>query len=447
MTDTADLTALTDAAERLVSAAKNAGADAADAVVALGTALSVSVREGKVEETERSEAADVGLRVFSGRRSAVVSANLSEDPVALAERAVAMAKVAPEDPFAGLADPDRLGRTDRDLDLDGGRLPDAASLTEAAHRLEHAMMAVAGVSRSGGASASSGSGGVVLVTSDGFSDGYRTTRHGRAASAIAGGGNRMERDYWAESRVHLEDLPGEAQIGTRAGERVVRRLEPEKITTRRGTVVFEPRIAASLVGHLLGAVNGAAIARKTSFLRERMGEKILPDGVNVLDDPYKPRGLSSRPFDGEGIAGEPLALVEDGVLRHWLLDSATARELATVSNARARRGVGAPGPGPTNVTLSSGAISRDTLLRDVGTGLLVTELIGQGVNLVTGDYSRGAAGFWIENGEVAYPVSEITIAGKLDDMFRAMVMADDLEETRAVNAPTVAIEGMTIAGR
>ncbi|WP_018700438.1 TldD/PmbA family protein [Amorphus coralli] len=447
MTDATDLSALTEVADRLVGAARSAGADEADAVVVHGTALSVSVREGKVEETERAESADLGLRVFVGRRSAIVSANLTEDPATLAERAVAMARVAPEDPYAGLADPARLGRSTADLDLEDDGLPDAEPLTRSAHRLEDAMMKVAGVTRSGGASASASAGGIVLVTSTGFSDGYRVTRHGRSASAIAGGGSHMERDYWAEGRVHLSDMPSEATIGERAGERAVRRLEPEKLTTRKAAVIFEPRIATSLVGHLLGAVNGASIARKTSFLRERMGQKIFADGIRISDNPFRRRGPSSRPFDGEGVPGEAFDIIEDGVLRRWLLDSATARELGTETNGRARRGVGGPGPGATNVTLHAGTRTRDELLRDIGQGLLVTELIGQGVNLVTGDYSRGAAGFWIENGEIAYPVSEITIAGKLDDMFARMMVANDLEETRAVNAPTVAIEDMTIAGR
>jgi PmbA protein len=447
MTDATDLSALTEVADRLVAAARTAGADDADAVVVHGTALSVSVREGKVEETERSESADLGLRVFVGRRSAVVSANLTEDPKALAERAVAMARVAPEDPFAGLADPSRLGRSDADLDLEDDRFPDAAALTASAHRLETAMTDVAGVTRSGGASASTSAGGIVLVTSSGFSDGYSVTRHGRSASAIAGDGSRMERDYWAEGRVHLADMPDDAAIGTRAGERAVRRLEPEKLTTRKASVVFEPRVATSLVGHLLGAINGASIARKTSFLRSRMDQKIFADGIRISDDPFRRRGVASRPFDGEGVPGEPFDIVEDGVLRHWLLDSATARELGLQTNGRARRGVGSPGPGPTNVTLHAGTRSREELMRDIGDGLLVTELIGHGADIVTGDYSRGAAGFWIENGEIAYPVSEITIAGKLGDMFARMMVANDLEETRAVNAPTVAIEDMTIAGR
>lgn len=447
MTDATDLSALTEVADRLVAAARAAGADAADAVVVHGTALSVSVREGKVEETERAESADLGLRVFAGRRSAVVSANLTEDPKALAERAVAMARVAPEDPFAGLADPARLGRSDADLDLEDSDLPDAAALTASAHRLERAMTDVAGVTRSGGTSASMSTGGIVLVTSDGFSDGYRATRHGRSASAIAGDGSRMERDYWAEGRVHLADMPDDAFIGTRAGERAVRRLEPEKLTTRKAAVVFEPRVATSLVGHLLGAVNGSSIARKTSFLRSRMGEKIFADGIRISDDPFRRRGIASRPFDGEGVPGEAFDLIEDGMLRRWLLDSATARELGLETNGRARRGVGSPGPGSTNVTLHAGTRSPEDMMRDIGEGLLVTELIGHGVNLVTGDYSRGAAGFWIENGKIAYPVSEITIAGKLDDMFARMMVANDLEETRTVNAPTVAIEDMTIAGR
>jgi PmbA protein len=268
-----------------------------------------------------------------------------------------------------------------------------------------------------------------------------------AATAIAGDGTRMERDYWYRSATHDADLPEPAEIGRIAGERAVRRLEPRKVASQSRPVVVEPRVAAGFIGHILGAINGAAVARKTSFLRSRMGEAILAPAVTIRDDPFVRRGRASRPFDGEGIAGEPLDLSVDGVLAAWTLDCASARELGLSGNGRARRGLGNPAPGSTNITVSTGEAAPDDLLREIGTGLYVTDLIGQGVNLVTGDYSRGAAGYWIEGGELTYPVSEITIAGKLEDMFKSMRLADDATEFSAITVPTIAMEGVTIGGR
>jgi PmbA protein len=447
MTQILDQSDLTDRAARLVEAARKAGADAADTVCVRGIALSVEVRLGRIEETSRAEGDDFTLRAFVGTRSATVSANVLTDPAELAERAVAMAKVAPEDPYAGLADKTRLTRDFPDYDQLDAAIPSAAELTEAALQVEDAARAVPGVSNSGGAGAGWSLGGLVLATSDGFAGAYLTSRFGLSASAIAGEGTGMERDYEAESRAHRADLSAPAEIGRKAGERAVRRLNPRQMPTTKGTVVYDPRISSGLLGHLSGAINGAAIARKTSFLRDKLGQAIFASHIQIDDDPTRQRGLASRPFDGEGLAPRPLDIIRDGVLQTWFLDSATARELGLVSNARAARGGGNPSPGSTNLTLRPGTQTPEELIAAVGSGLYVTELIGHGANTMTGDYSRGAAGFAIRDGKLAEAVSEVTIAGNLADMFLHLTPANDLVYRYATNAPTVAVDGLTIAGR
>jgi PmbA protein len=433
-----------------VEAARRAGADDADAVAVRSVSQAVEVRDGQVEESERSEGDDVGLRVLVGRRQAVVSSNdLSAARLAaMVERAIAMAKVAPEDAYAGLADPARLARDIPDLDLLDPVQPTVARLEELARRAEEAARAVKGVSKSDGASASAGIGGMVLVTSTGFHGAYLGSRHGVSMTAIAGEGTGMERDYDMSSALHAADLDAPEQIGRSAGERAVARLNPHKVATCKVPVVFAPRVAGSLVGHLASAVNGAAIARKSSFLNDRMGEKLFADGIRIVDDPLRRRGLRSHPFDAEGVVCASRAIIDDGVLTSWVLDSATARELGLVSTGHAQRGVSsAPSPAATNLYLEPGARSPEQLIADIADGFYVTDLIGMGVNGVTGDYSRGAAGFWIVNGRIAHPVSEVTIAGKLPDMFRTLVPANDLVFKYGVNAPTVRIEELTVAGR
>ncbi len=445
-----DQSALAGLAENLVAAAARAGADSADAVAVRSISVTVEVRDGAVEESERAESDDVGLRVFVGRRQAVVSTNdvLRTSASVLAERAVAMARVAPEDPFAGLADENRLARDFPDLDLVDPEMPDVARLEALAREAERAALAVKGVARSGGASASAGIGGLVLATSGGFSGSYLASRHGLSMMAIAGEGTGMERDYEFTSALHAADLDTPERVGRTAGERTVRRLNPRKVATRRIPVVFHPRVAGSLVGHLASAVNGASVARKTSFLRDRLGERIFAPGIRIVDDPLRRRGLRSHPFDGEGVAVRPMALVDDGVLNSWFLDSATARELGLATTGHAQRGVSAPpSPGPSNLHLEPGPLGPDVLIRETGSGLYVTDLIGMGVNLVTGDYSRGVAGFWIENGEVSFPVSEVTVAGHLSDMFRTLTPANDLVFRYGTNAPTLRVEGLTVAGQ
>lgn len=447
MTELVDCQALTAEAERLVEAARAAGADAADAVALKNLNQVVTLRLGKVENVSHAENEDFGLRVFVDGRNATISATKGSDVRALAERAVAMAKAAPPDRYAGLADPDRILKTVPCLDLADREVPSTEALVERVRAAEDAGRAVAGVTNSGGASAYWSRTGVALVTSHGFSGAYETSRHGHSVTMIAGEGTGMERDWDAASRSHLSDLEDPSEIGRKAGERAVRRLAPRRIETRTATVVYDPRVATGLIGALTGAINGAAIARRTSFLKDRLGERVFAPGIRISDDPHRPRGPATRPFDGEGLAAEPMDLVEDGVLKTWLLDSATARELGLVSNGRAARGLGSPSPSATNVTLHPGPQSQAELLKAVGTGLYVTDFIGHGSNLVTGDYSRGAAGFWIEDGELAYPVAEITVAGHLGEMFARMVPANDIDDRGSFLAPSVAIEGLTIAGR
>jgi PmbA protein len=445
-----DQSALANLAERLLDAARVAGADAADAVAVRSVSLSVDVREREVEESQRSEGDDIGLRVLVGHRQAVVSTNdIADGGVkGLAERAVAMARAAPEDPFAGLAECDRLAQDIPDLDLIDRELATVAQLEELARSAEAAALSVRGVTKSGGASASSGIGGMVLATSHGFRGSYLSSRHGISIEAIAGEGTTMESDYEFSSALHARDLESAAEVGRAAGQRAVARLNPRKVTTRRVPIVFEPRVAGSLVGHLAGAINGSAVARKTSFLRDKLGERLFRPGIRIWDDPLRTRGLRSRPFDAEGVAGAARAMIDDGVLTSWFLDSATARELDLATTGHAQRGVSSsPSPGPTNLYLEAGEQSPDDLIADITDGFYITNLIGMGVNQVTGDYSRGAAGFWIENGTKTYAVSEVTIAGHLFDIFRTLTPANDLTFRYGTNAPTLRVEGLTVAGR
>ena len=445
-----DLTPLIDRAERLVIAARAAGADAADVVVLRTMSLGIEVRDGRVEESESSEGDEIGLRVLVGRRQAMVSTNDVSDgsAITLAERAIAMARAIPEDKFAGLADTDLLAHDYIDLDLIDTNLPSIAWLEAQARAAEQAALAVKGVSKSAGASASAGIGGMVLVTSHGFRGAYIGSNHGLSVTAIAGDGTGMERDYDYSSVRHAVDLDSSEKIGGSAGRRAVARLNPRKVSTRRVPVVFDSRSAASLVSHLASAVNGVSVARKTSFLRDKMGAKLFADGIHIIDDPLRRRGLRSHPFDGEGVGCKRLALVEDGVLRSWLLDSPTARELGLVTNGNAQRGGSSvTSPGPSNMHLEPGGLSPEALIADIADGFYVTDLIGVGANMVTGDYSRGASGFWIENGERTYPVSEVTIAGHLFDMFRTLTPANDLEFRYGINAPTLRVECLTVAGQ
>jgi PmbA protein len=437
-------------AASLVESARKAGADAADVLYVGDSSTSVQVRLGELEDVERSEGEEIGLRFFIGRRSASVSSSdLSPEALgALVERAAAMAREAPEDPFSGLAPEERLMRGEgADVQGDDGRDPPPTELKERALRAEDSARAVPGITNSEGAGVSAGRSVIALATSHGFCRGYTTSGYSGSASVIAGTGGDMQRDYESHSVRHLNDLDDPETIGRTAAERAVARLNPGKLSSGAMPVIFDPRVGSGLVGHLLSAITGAAIARKTSFLLGREGERIFPEGITILDNPHKPRALRSKPFDGEGIETRPSELVSGGRLTGWLLDNASARQLGLEPTGHASRGIGgSPGASATNVDLLPGALSAKELIADITHGLYVTELIGQGVNPVTGDYSRGATGFIIENGEITSPVAEITIAGNLVAMFAALTPASDLGQRRAINVPTLRIDGMTVAG-
>ncbi|GBR10590.1 TldD/PmbA family protein [Gluconobacter frateurii] len=436
--------------EALLAAAKRHGADHADAIFIRNESESAMVRKGVPEGIERSESVALGLRVFRGQKAASVSTSVLDDAEfdRLAEQACAMALVVPEDRFGGLAPDAMIGHFDAaGLDLADTASPDMDILLSRAREAEEAALAVSGVTNTNGASVGHGRTVIALGTSAGFMGSYSRTGHSISASVLAGEAASMQRDYAYHSTVHLEDLDAPETIGRLAGERAVARINPGRPRTGTYDVIYDPRVSSSLVGHLVSAINGASIARGTSFLKEAMGTRILNAGLTVRDNPRLVRGLASRPFDGEGCAAEALDLVTDGVLQTWLLDSRSARQLGLRSNGRASRGVsGPPSPSVTNLHLAPGDLSAVELRSDIKEGILVTELMGSSVNMLTGDYSRGASGFMIRNGEIAEPVAELTIAGNLRDMFIRMVPASDLSFRSSVNAPSIRIDGMSIAG-
>ena len=435
--------------ESLIAKARRLGAEEADAVVFDSVSSSVSFRLGQLEEVERSESVDLGLRVFIGRQQAAVASN-DMTPAALdqlAARAVAMARTTPEDPYCGLAPAALLAKSFPSLDLEDRHEPSSERLVELARACEGAALAVKGITNSEGASAGWGRGAVALVTSGGFAGSYATTNISVSVSVIAGEGTGMERDYDFSSARHGGDLGDPQEVGRNAAHQALKRLNARRVASQSVPVVFDPRVSNSLLGHFAGAINGVSIARGTSFLKDRMGQRVFAPGLRIVDDPHIVRGIRSKPFDGEGVANRPMNLVEDGVLKTWILDSASARQLKLTSTGHAARGTGGPpSPSTSNLYLVPGALSPAALMADIAQGFYVTELIGMGVNGVTGDYSRGAAGFWIENGQIAYPVNEVTIAGNLNAMFAAMTPANDLVFRYGTNAPTLRVEGMTIAG-
>lgn len=432
----------------LIGRAKAAGADAADAAMVGGTSVGVQRRLGKTENLIRSETRDLGLRVFIGTRSASVSST-AVDPAgfdALVERALAMARIVPEDPFNGLAEAEAPPE-EIDLDLVDSAEPDIDALLRRATIAEEAALAVAGVTNTEGSDAGYGRTELVLVTSTGFAASQARTAHSVSATALAGEGTGMERDYDFSSAVHLSDLEAAEKVGRVAGEKAIARLNPRRPKTARVPVVFDPRVSNSLLGHLSGAINGGSIARGTSFLKERMGAQIFARGINIHDDPRRPRGFRSRRFDAEGVPTRARVVIEDGVLTTWFLDSRTGRQLKLPTTGHAVRGVGGPpSPAPSNFYMAPGQHSPAELMADIKEGLYVTELMGTSVNLITGDYSRGAAGFMIRDGALAEPVSELTIAGSLQDMFLNLSPANDLQFRRGTDAPTIRVEGLTMAG-
>lgn len=440
-----DLDLAAQALERL----KLYGAEQADVIISAAQSLSVSCRLGQTEDIERAESRDIGLRAIIGQQQAFVSATGAEENMIdlLAERAVAMAKTAPADPYCGLADRALLATQFPELDIFDAFEPSSEDLEKMAHATEDVARAQDGITNSEGAGAAWGSGRTVLATSHGFSHGYQSSSFSLSCAVLGGTGDAMERDYASHASRHLDDLDKPETIGARAAQRTLARLNPRKLKSGKAPVVFDQRVSASLLGHFLGAISGSAVARGTSFLRNDLHNKIMPENITITDDPSRRRGMRSAAFDGEGLAAEQIDLVAQGVLASWLLDTATAKQLALKSNGRAGRGIGSPpSPSATNVHMNAGTLSVEEMMENLGSGLLVTELIGMGVNGVTGDYSRGAAGFWFEDGQIAYPVSEITIASNLRDMFAQLEPANDLNFRRGVNAPSILIPQMSLAG-
>ena len=438
---------------QLLDSARKAGADAADAMAVDGTSVSIDVRDGRLEQAERSEGVDIGLRVFIGQRQACVSASdISAQTIeTMAERAVAMAREAPEDPHIGLADPSQLAR-DWDVEAleiaENAEEPSAQLLEDHARQAEAAALAIKGITKIDAASAAYGRRAVHLAASNGFSGGYGRTSHSTSCVAITGEGVDMERDYYGDFRTHGSDMDRPADIGRIAAKRTIARAGAKQPPSGAYPVIFDERISSSLIGHLLVAINGSTIARGASWLRDAKGELVLPEGLSITEDPLRRRATGSRPFDAEGLASRSRKIVENGVLQDWTMDLATARQLGLESTASASRGTSAPpSPSVTNIELTQGVISRDDMIRDIGTGLLVTGMIGSSINPTTGDYSRGASGFWIENGEISYPVNECTLAGNLRDMLRTIIPANDARPHLSRVVPSLLVQGLTLAGQ
>lgn len=443
---------LADLAQALLDAARRAGAEAADAIVIAGTSISVDVRDGALEQADRAEGLELGLRVLVGRRQACVASSDArpETLARMAERGLAMAREAPEDPWAGLAEPAQLSarRGAEGLELfDPAAEPAPEALLDEARRAEAAALAVRGISRIDQASAGYGRRDICLAATNGFAGGYRRSGRSISCVAITGDGTGMERDWSSESRVFAAELPDPESIGREAGERAAARAGARKPPSGAFPVLYDERVAGTLIGHLGAAINGTAIARGASWLRDAMGTQVLPAGLDLIEDPLRPRIAGTRPFDAEGLATARRGLVADGILQSWVLDLATARKLGLASTANATRGAATPpAPSLSNVELTQGARRRDELIREMGTGLLVTALIGATINPTTGDYSRGAAGFWVEGGEIRYPVNECTIAGNLRDMLMRLTPADDARRHLSSVVPSLLVEGLTVAG-
>jgi len=436
----------------LLEAARRAGAEAADAIAVEADSLSIEVRDGRLEQAERAEGVEVGLRVLIGQRQACVSASDTRAPTlaAMAERAVAMAREAPEDPWCGLAAPEQLARAWdlAALELDDPRpAPAAAELETAARTAEAAALAVPGVAKIDAAGASWQRSAIHLAATNGFAGGYRRSSRSVHAVAISGEGLSMERDYAAEARVFAADMPTPEEIGRQAGERAAARSGATKPPTGAFPVLFDERVAGSVIAHLAQAVNGTSIARGSSWLKEALGEQVLPHGIDLIEDPFRPRIAGSRPFDAEGLPVARRALVQDGTLMGWTLDLATARQLGLASTGNATRGTSAPpSPAAGNLTLTQGEASRDDLIAQMGRGLVVTSMMGASINATTGDYSRGASGFWVEGGQVVRPVNECTIAGNLRAMLTRLTPANDARPHLSRVVPSLLVEGLTIAG-
>ncbi len=442
---------LQDLTHALLEAALRAGADAADALAMDGASIGIDLRAGALEKAERAEGTDMGLRVLIGGRQACVSVSDTSPAtiLAVAERAVAMAREAPEDPYVGLATADQITRAWdlAALDMtDPTPEPSAATLEETARRAEAAAMSATGITQVE-ASASYWRRDMHLAATNGFSGGYGRTGHSISAVAFTGSGTGMERDWAAEGRTYLAELPSAEEIGHQAATRALERVGATKPKTGTYSVVYDERVSSSLIGHLLSAINGNAISRGASWLLNGMDSQVLPEHLSLTEDPHRPRMSGSRPFDAEGLPTTKRTIVDAGILRTWTLDLATARKLGLTSTANAARGPSSPpSPSTSNIDLSPGTHSRADLIRDMGTGLLITSMIGSTINPTTGDYSRGASGFWVENGEILYPVNECTIAGNLRDMLKRIIPANDARAHLSMRVPSLLVEGMILAG-
>ncbi|MDQ2066381.1 TldD/PmbA family protein [Xinfangfangia sp. CPCC 101601] len=448
MSQSPSLSSLTEA---LLDAARKAGAEAADALAVAGQSLTIDLRQGNLEQAERAEGTEIGLRVLIGRRQACVSASDTSAATiaALAERAVAMAREAPEDPTAGLADPSQLA-TLRDADAldlrDSSPEPAATALEAQARAAEAAAMSAKGITQVE-TSATWSQREMHLAASNGFAGGYGRSSHSLSATAFCGSGTAMERDWAGEGRIYASDMPSAETIGALAAERALSRLGAIKPPTGHFPVLYDERVAASLIGHLLSAINGSSVARGSSWAAKMMGQELLPSGLSLIENPHRVRIGASRPFDAEGLPTQKRALVQDGVLASWVLDLATGRKLGLPSTGNAARGTSAPpSPSTTCIDLTPGQSSRADLLAQMGTGLLVTSMIGSTINPTTGDYSRGASGWWVEGGELKYPVHECTIAGNLKDMLRRIIPANDARDHLSIRVPSLLVEGLTLAG-
>ncbi len=441
---------LLNVASDVVARAMKKGATAADALAIEGGSTEVSINHGKVEKLERSETRDIGLRVFIGESSANITGSVftHEALDTLVDRVIYMAKLAPSDPFAGIADKDQLATTFPDYDVTSKDDISTEQLQRMAEEVETIALAVPGVTKSGESSAYTGKGASGLVTSNGFARGFSRTSVGTTVSVIAGDGTTMERDYYGHGAIYLEDLEPLEMIGRTAGERTVKRLNPRKVDSQAVPIIFNWRAATSLTSHMLGAISGSSIARGTSFLKDDLEKQIFRTGVNIIEDPHRLRGQGSRPFDSEGLPTQKRKLIDNGVLPMWLLDLRSARKLGLKPTGQASRGLGSPpSPSTTNVYMEAGQDSPESVIKSLNKGFIVHEFIGSTINPVTGDYSRGASGFWVENGEIAYPVSEVTIGGNLKDMFKAAIPLSDLTIRSSFSSPSILIEGMTIAGK
>ncbi|WP_455482617.1 TldD/PmbA family protein [Bartonella sp. B35(2025)] len=436
-----------DKAASLVKTARCFGADAADAVIIHTHSTRVSVRLGKIESIEASESDDCTLRVFVGKKVASVSANLVAYSQELVERAIAMAKASPDNLFEGLADKEFLVTHPKDLDLFDNFVPHSHFLTEDALKMEAAALDVKGVSNSGGATTVYGHSGFILVTSDDFCEAYRSSYFSRFCSALASKGSVMERDYDYTTALHFSDLEAAEIVGKNAGLRAVQRLGAVRAATGMVDVIFDPRTARGIAEHIACMVNGALVARKTSLLQNFLGKAVMKPDVNVTDQPLRLRGNFSRPFDGEGVEGKTLNIIENGILKNWLLSSSSARELGLKTNGHGVRSASLVQPASTNFAIEPGLILPRDMIKDLRSGFYVTELFGHGIDFVTGQYSRGASGFWIENGEIAYPVSEVTLGSNLLHMLAHLTPANDIDRRYGISAPTLLIEGMTLAGK